>query len=94
MGNLIRFPGSENPPRRPELVDRVSELMLQEVKTVFEEKAYNTDDLSVWLKGIREYFWRRPIKFENGEFRDIDLKRWKGHWRKMASEFVDSKRIR
>ena len=88
------FPGRENQPSRSELVDKLSELILQEVVEEFEKHEFDCSHLHLWNRDIRDYFWREEIKVVGRDFIPEDLNRWKSYWQEMVKKSVASKRIR
>jgi len=95
MGKVLFLPGVDpDPPTRSELVDLASELVLQCVIDVFNEQRMNPTHLAIWLRAIRDYFWKQEIKVEFRRFREEDLQRWRTHWREQAFRDIESRRPR
>jgi hypothetical protein len=95
MGKLLIFPGVDLfPPSRNQLVERATEIVMKEVLTTFDEQGFTTNNLDVWHRDVRDYFWRQEFKLTNRRFKEEDVKRWKAVWRNTALEYIRGKRMR
>jgi hypothetical protein len=95
MAKVLYFPGVDaDPPTRSELVDTVSELMMQEVAKVFIEQRYEPLHLSIWHREIRDFFWAQEIRTKNRRPREEDLQKWRNHWRNVALNYIRTKTSR